>query len=59
MENYDELREYFVWRESGYDACKSFKTEQLAEKYANKMKYENYEIRVCYNMSRGYIKKRK
>ena len=52
MKNYQTLREFFIWKESGYDTSKSFKTEELAKNYAKKMNYENYEIRVTYQMTR-------
>jgi len=52
IKNYQTLREFFIWKESGYDASKSFKTEKLAVSYAMKMNYEKYEIRVVYQMTR-------
>ena len=43
---------YFIWKESGYDAGKQFKSEDLANKHAAKMKITDYEVRVVYSMSR-------
>ena len=37
---------FFIYRESGYDASKKFKTSELADKHAKKMGYSNYEIRT-------------
>lgn len=37
---------FFIYRESGYDASKKFKTSELADKHAKKMGYSSYEIRT-------------
>lgn len=50
--NLNYKRAYFIYKESGYDAGKQFKTEELAVKYAAKMNITNYEVRVVISMSR-------
>ena len=48
LKNMTKTREFFVWRES-YPDSHNFKTQEMAQQYAEKMNFKNYEIRVVYN----------
>ena len=50
--DFNYKRAYFIYKESGYNAGKQFKTEELAKKHADKMKITDYEVRTVISMSR-------
>lgn len=50
IKHYPEV--YFVCKDGQDLTFKNFKTSELAEKYAKKMQFKDYEIKMMYLMTR-------